>query len=159
MVSSNKASFKPGLQSVMQVLTVMTIALLGLGLVVTIWYNITVARQLEKDIRGIIAQQQVVQSGEKLSEAAQRQTSEELAKAEASLDKMNNELIGLVSKLQQEIDDQRTDRNNFLNEIAKFHREREKYDSLLNNLSTELKKLSESSNMNRFSEQKAGGTQ
>ena len=156
MVSSNKASFKPGVQRVMQVLTCMSIALLGIGLLLAIWLNIKMARQLEEVIRGFNAQQQVVRSSEKQAEDAYQQTSEELAKAEASLNKMNEGLNALASRIMEE---QGVDRQKFRDEIDRLRKEANSYNNLLSNLSTKLRELSESSDLNPSSNQKAGGTQ
>jgi biopolymer transport protein ExbB/TolQ len=156
MVSSNKASFKPGVQRVMQVLTCMSIALLGIGLLLAIWLNIKMARQLEEVIRGFNAQQQVVRSSEKQAEDAYQQTSEELAKAEASLNKMNEGLNALASRIMEE---QGVDRQKFRDEIDRLRKEANSYNNLLSNLSTKLGELSESSDLNPSSNQKAGGSQ
>lgn len=159
MDSSNKGSFKMGWQWGMRALTGTTIALLGLGLLIAILFNISMAKQLEEVIRDVTAQQQKVRSSEKLAEDAQRQSSEELGKAEASLGDMSKDFDDLVKQLQSEVLQQKTDRQKFRVEMNHWREEREAYNRLLNNLSTKIERLSDSSDVNGASDEGAGGTQ
>lgn len=137
----------------------MSIALLGIGLLVAIWLNIKMARQLEEVIRGFNAQQQVVRSSEKLAEDAHQQTSAELAKAEASLGAFDVKFKSLVSQIKKDIEEQKTDRQEFQREMERWSGAREEYNRLLSSLSTKIEKIIESSDLNRSSNQGAGGKQ